>query len=184
MKIFYTASFYGKDKYQRFYDLVLNAIKKSDTDLISPEIGNYFSLLSPLDIKPTLTKKEIHYLAIKKGIQWADAVIIEVSHEDFQLGHEATLAVLAKKPVLCLSINQDFSEKIQNRYFHGSMYSEYTVDEIVQNFLKKVRQNQKTERFNCFLTPDQVQYLETASQKLEVNKSEYLRLLIDKDQEK
>lgn len=107
---------------------------------------------------------------------------IEISNEDFQLGHEATLAIQAKKPVLCLSVHEDFSEKINNPYFFGAKYNEYTVEEVVEEFIKRCQKRQLTERFNLFLSPNQVQFLEKSSAEKKVNKSEYLRSLIDKDQ--
>lgn len=182
MKVFNTGSFYGKKKYQKYYDLVLSAIEKTGGELIATEKGNYKQILSEAEKAKLPTERLIHYEAIRKGILWADAVIIEISHEDFQLGHEATLAIQAKKPVLCLSIHEDFSEKINNRYFFGAKYNEYTVEEIVEGFIKRAQKNILSERFNCFLSPAEVQYLESAAKERKMNKSEYLRGLIDKDQ--
>ncbi len=182
MKVFYTASYYGKEKYQKQYDWVRNAIKANKVELISPEEGNYLSLLSEKEKKEISDPKKIHYEAIRRGIEWADAVIIEISQEDFQLGHEATLAVQAKKYVLCLSVNEDFSQKIANRFFKGAKYGELTVDEIVENFLKEASKNLLSQRFNCFLSASQTQYLDKAAQEAKVNKSEYLRDILESDQ--
>ena len=111
-------------------------------------------------------------------------MIIEISNEDFQLGHEATLAIQAEKYVLCLSVHEDFSRKITNRFFKGAMYGELTVDEIVENFVKEAGKNLLSQRFNCFLSPSQIRYLGAVSQKVGVNKSEYLRRLIEADRKK
>ncbi|OGG12965.1 hypothetical protein A2773_03035 [Candidatus Gottesmanbacteria bacterium RIFCSPHIGHO2_01_FULL_39_10] len=182
MKIFYTASFYYKDKYQKQYDLVLSALESMGVEVISPEKGNYKRLLSikergRLGGKPRLE----HYAAIKKGINIADAVVIEISNEDFQLGHEATLAIQAKKHVLCLSVHEDFSEKIDNRYFHGAKYDEINIYEIVADFIEKVRGEKLSERFNCFLSLSQLEYLKKTSRVNQMTISEYLRKIIDQD---
>lgn len=182
MKVFYTASYYGKDKYQKQYDWVRSAIKATKVELISPEEGNYLSLLSEKEKIDLGDHKKIYYEAIRRGIDWADAVILEISQEDFQLGHEATLAIQAKKYVLCLSVHEDFSQKIANRFLKGAKYGELTVDEIVENFLKEASKNLLSQRFNCFLSASQTKFLETVSQKKQVNKSEYLRGLIEADQ--
>ncbi len=182
MKVFYTASFYGKKKYQKYYDLVLAAIEKNKVELIATEKGNYKQILSETDKAKLPTDRLIHYEAIRKGILWADAVVIEISNEDFQLGHEATLAIQAKKPVLCLSIHENFSEKINNRYFFAAKYNEDTVDEIIETFIKRAQKNILSQRFNLFLSPSQIQYLEKNATERKMNKSEYLRALIDKDQ--
>lgn len=181
VKVFFTASYYGKEKYQRYYDLVLRKIEESDVEVVGTEKGNYTKLLGKDIKKPIFGNKPLHYKAIKKGILWSDAVIIEMSHEDFQLGHEATIAIQAKKPVLCLSLHEDFSRKIRNEYFHGAKYNEYNIGKVIRNFLDIVRREKLSERFNCFLSKRQVAYLEKKSSEEGVNKSEYLRKLIGED---
>lgn len=181
IKVFYTASFLGKQKYQKFFDAVRVAIEACQVELISPEKGNYKELLTDKELEALRNPKEVHYEAIRRGIAWADAVIIEISNEDFQLGHEATLAIGARKHVLCLSLFEDFSEKIENRYFHGAKYSELNIDMIVADFLKMVDGERLDERFNLFLSAAQTEYLEKSAEILGINKSEYVRRLIEKD---
>lgn len=181
MRIFYTASYYGKGKYQKYYDMVLRAIEQTGVEVISPEKNNYLDVLSSLIKKRIKNERTLHYEAIRKGILLSDAVIIEASHEDFQLGAEAAFAVENKKHLLCLSIHENFSEKMKYRYFKGERYNEYNIEEIVENFITMVAQSHYSERFNCFLTRSQIQHLEKKSQQEKLNKSEYLRRLIDED---
>lgn len=178
-KVFFTASFSGKSKYQDLYDQVLKSIQNNDVDLIATELGNYKAILTEEDTRSCNTEREIHYLAIKKGINWADLVILELSHESFQVGHEATLALDQKKNVLGLSIHKDWSETIKNKYFHGAKYTKYFCNEIIQNFITRYSDEQLSERFNLFLSKRQMNKLENLAQKNGVNKSEYLRELLD-----
>jgi hypothetical protein len=179
MKIFYTASFYGKKKYQKYYDLVLGAIRRTKAKLISTEEGSYTKLLTDSEKRRLGSIRAIHYEAVKKGIQTADAVIIEISSQDFQLGHEATLAIQSKKPVLCLSMHEDMSEKIRNKYFHGAKYSELNVGEIISEFVKKSSKRNLTERFNMFLSPAQVASIDKKAKEKRISRSEYVRELIE-----
>lgn len=181
LKIFYTASFLGKQKYQKYFNAVREAIEACGVELVSPEKGNYKDVMTEKEIDALRDPKLVHYEAIRRGISWADAVIIEISNEDFQLGHEATLAINSHKHVLCLSLFEDFSEKIENRYFHGAKYSELNVDLIVADFLKMVEGERLDERFNLFLSTAQTEYLEKSAETLGINKSEYVRRLIEKD---
>ena len=180
MKVFFTASYFGKEKYQSQYDLVRKNLEKSGIELLSPELGNYLSVLEEKDFKQR-SKKKLHYEAIRRGISTSQAVVIEISHEDFQLGHEATLAIMAKKPVLCLSIHEDFSNKIVNPYFFAAKYNEYNIEEIISNFIKRVEKESLDQRFNLFLSKRQLVNLETASKKMKMNNSEYIRMLLDKN---
>lgn len=181
MKIFYTASYYGKQQYQRQFDKVLAEIEKHDVDIISPEIGGYQKVLSNKEMIKLKTADSIHYMSIQRGIQLCDATIIEISHQDFQLGHEASLAIQNKKPVLCLSIHEDFSKKIRNPYFFGAKYNDFNIDEIISNFLRKASNEKLSERFNMFLSPTQLVYLEKQSERSNMSKSEYLRDLLIQD---
>lgn len=181
MRVFYTASFYGKEKYQESYNLLLKTIKKTGVELLSPEIGNYLSVLKLADYEKVRSKKKLHYEAIRRGINWAQAVIIEVSHEDFQLGHEATISLNLKKPVLALSLHEDFSKKITNPLFFGAKYNEYNIEEVVFEFVKKSEKETLNERFNLFLSSRQLANLEKAAKEKGMNNSEYLRMLLDKN---
>ncbi len=182
MRIFYTASFYGKKKYQRYYNMVLQALEATGVLVISPEKGNYTDVLSLALKKRLKDKKRIHSESIRRGILLADAVIIEASHEDFQLGYEAAFAVQNKKHLLCLSTNENFTDKMMRyRYFIGAKYNEYNIEELVENFISMVRKDQFSERFNGFLSKAQLQYVKDKARANNMNTSEYIRSLIDED---
>ena len=160
MIVFYTASYFGKKKYQKDYDLVLNTLKQFGVQLIGTEVGNYKDFVDEatrerLKAKPKL----LHYEAIRQGIHMADAVVLEVSNEDFQIGHEASLAIAEKKPVLCLSVNEDVSFRVINDYLFGAKYNQRNVKSVVQDFLAKARRMSLSQRFNLFLYPHQIDYL-------------------------
>jgi predicted DNA binding CopG/RHH family protein len=108
-------------------------------------------------------------------------VVIEVSNEDFQIGHEATLAIMEKKPVLCLSVNEDLSKRIFDEYFFAAKYNETSIKGVLQDFFAKVRYLNLTKRFNMFLYPRQIDYLKKAATKEGINMSEYIRKLINID---
>ncbi len=182
MVIFYTASWFGKQKYQKEYDLVGQTIKQFDVKLIGTEEGNYQEALDEKTREKLKDNpKMLHYEAVRQGIHLAEAVIIEVSNEDFQLGHEASLALGEKKPVLCLSINEDLSKRIFNEYFFSARYNQKNIGEIIQDFLAKARAMTLTKRFNLFLYPHQRSYLQKAGKREGMNMSEYVRHLINLD---
>lgn len=181
MKIFFTASYYGKKNYQKEYDLVLNALENQNAKVISPEKANYLSLLTAQEKKAYSTPEMQHYFAIRKGIQAADAVVLEVSYQDFQVGFEAAYAVESKKYVLALSINQNYGQYLHHPLFHGAQYTQFTLDNQIEGFLHQVQQNQFPERFNFFLSSSQLTFLEEKAQQNGLNKSEFVRHLINKE---
>lgn len=184
MKIFFTCSYKGKELYQKEYDMIIRVLQEEPIDLIGTEVGNYMQLL-PKSVKDRYQdEKRLHYEAVRYGILHSDAVILEISQEDFQLGHEATLAIQAKKHVLCLSIHEDFSKKISNEYFHGAKYSKYDITTYIEDFLALLQEEKLSNRFNMFLTPDQIRYVQDVAEGKGMTMSEYIRELINDDKQK
>lgn len=181
MKIFWTASYHGKAQYQKYYDLIGRVIdSQPSVEVIATEKGNYQNILPPtLRSKLSSQPDLLHYEAIRRGILWADAVIIEISHESFQLGHEASLAMQAKKHVLCLSTHEDYSPKLDNRYFHAAIYNKMTIEEQIESFLKLARRDLLSRRFNLFLTSSQEQFVKQKGDESGEGASSYIRSLID-----
>lgn len=180
MKVFFTCSYDGKNKYQESYDLVLKAIQKfSDIDIISPEIGDYTQVLDRREIARLKDKEKIHYAAIKKGIELSDVVIIDVTEEGFQLGHEATLAMLSKKPVLVLSRFKNYAKLITNPYLYGAKYDRFTIEGVVNEFLTKHLNPMLNQRFNLFLSQRQMEMLDQKAKSSGFTKSELIRRYIE-----
>ncbi len=179
-KVFFTAAYSGKKDYQKYYDLIVKILLNSKVELVATELGNYKSLLTKNDLKKCRTTEEEHYLAIKNGIRWADLVVFELSKESFQVGHEATVALNLNKPVLGLSLLENWQNKIIHRYFYGVKYTQYTLREHISAFLEKHSNENLSERFNFFLSKRQLSKLEKLCELEGINKSEYLRNLLDR----
>ena len=140
MNIFFTNPFVEKDKYKNYIDTIVETIESTGSKVISPGITReYTDAFSEENFKKYGDKNRIHYEFIRHGIANADAVIIESSEEDFRVGHEATLAIIYKKPVLCLSQKQDFGKLIYHEGFTGLQYTdEKDLEAKVLNFLSKI----------------------------------------------
>src|SRR5689334_6767372 len=111
MRIFFTSSFEGKKFYQKYIDQIIDTIESTGAEVVSPEKSSlYQDALADENVKVFGDRDKAHYEFIRQGIASSDAVIIEASYEDFRIGHEATLAIIYKKPVLCLSINKDYGK--------------------------------------------------------------------------
>ncbi len=179
MKVFFTASFVNKKTHQKYYDKIVNVIKAQGHEVISLEVQDYDALIK----KNTLEKKdedEVHYLYISKGMKKANAVIIEVSKDSFRLGHEATLALLYNKPVLCLSDDWDYSNAIFHPKFYSDMYKEVgDIEEKVVDFLEMVDRKHMAVRSNVYFTPDEKNFLSWYSKKSGKSISEILRNQVD-----
>lgn len=138
MKVFFTTSFWGKPRYQRYVDRIVAAIESTGATVVSPEKSReYKTSFTKENIKAYGDRARIHYEFIRQGIANADAVVIEASHEDFRIGHEATLAIIYKKPVLCLSLNTDYGKLVRHEAFRGVKYDERNLESTVLAFLEQ-----------------------------------------------
>lgn len=180
MKVFFTSSLEGKKQFQDCYDSIIETLAKNRVEVISREIQEYESLLNPKSIEG-LSPDEIHYKFVKKGISLANAVVIEASLSKFQLGHEATLALLYNKPVLCVSQAKDYSIQIKHPKFYAQKYkTKKDLEVIIKDFVDELENKYLSVRFNAFLSPEQKTFLDWYGERNKMNASEVVRELIDR----
>ena len=70
------------------------------------------------------------------------------------MGQETTLAIIYKKPILCLSQNRDYGKSIYSEGFKGEIYNEKNLKKIISDFLKKVSKNSLKSAFANFSLSD------------------------------
>jgi hypothetical protein len=174
MKVFFTAALSGKQQYQNSYDTIINTLKYENVEVISRELQDVSFLVSEAK-RGDMSENEAHYLFVKKGIALANAVVIEASVDRFQLGHEATLALLYNKPVLIVSQNRDYSEQIVYPKFIAKQYnSASSLVSIVKNFLRYVEETQYS-KFNFIISSELDDYLVWKAKRTGLSKSDILR---------
>lgn len=148
--------------------------------VIGLEVGRYEDLLASEFIK-NKPHNEVHYAYIRKGILMAQAIIVEVSVDKFRLGYEAALAAVFNKPILCISMNKDYSTKIMHPEFYAEKYRSISdIEQILQKFINKIKKKNFSVRFHGYITPKQKNFLDWYSKRINKNASEIIRELLDK----
>ena len=186
MKIFFTCSKSGLGKYEQAYWKVLDEIKKKGTK-VEATLGKSY-----LDHQPALKKvlglglddgmyKFIHDSSVRAAIQRCDATIIEATYASFRLGFEAFFALSIQKPVLVLSKLRNFGNLINHPNFFGAKYTDFTLPDEIDKFLRHVKKHKLRNRFNLFISDEQKVKLDKVSQMHGISMSDYVRNLIDKD---
>lgn len=178
MKVFFTSSFKDKEEYQEIYNKILETIDIEGEEVISLAKQDYSHLI-PKKLIKTTPENELNYTWLKKGIKKSNCVIIEASKDSFRLGHEATLALLYNKPVLCLSNKMDYSLDIINPKFYAHMYKDVNdIPLVIQNFLKEVNNKHMGLRKNIYITSEYKNFLTWYGTQSKKNDSEIIRDLI------
>ncbi|MEK7543754.1 MAG: ribokinase [Patescibacteria group bacterium] len=166
MKIFFTSPYDGKKIYQPYIDRIVKTIESTGATVVSPEKSrDYFDTFRDENVKKLGDAHRVHYEFVRQGIANADAVIIEASFEDFRVGHEATLAIIYKKPVLCLSQKKDYGDLIRHEAFQGELYTEKNLEPLVLKFLKGVSDTIRSKRNSALTTQKKTSSRQTTASK-------------------
>jgi len=137
MNIAVIVPFKGKEKYQNEYSAIVDTVEANGGTVLSPEKAQEYERSLKMDTTLHDTPRS-HYEFIRKSIIDSDAVIVEASWEDFRVGHETTLALLYRKPVLALSQTLDLGKYIHHPDFYGIQYQPSELRTLVRKFIKRV----------------------------------------------
>ncbi|MBU2592856.1 MAG: nucleoside 2-deoxyribosyltransferase [Patescibacteria group bacterium] len=180
MKIYFTASLRGKKRFDRNYRKIVSVLETTGCDVDSeqilendPEKGAFKGREDAIRI----------YRKLNQMIKQADVIVAEVSHQSVSVGHEISLALENGKPVIALySIDKAPSLLAgnPNELLQVIKYNMEDLEKVVKKAILKAAEKADV-RFNFFVTPKILAYLDWLSQKKRIPRAVYLRNLIEKD---
>lgn len=122
----------------------------------------------------------------RKLTKWkkqADLVVVEVSNKSFGVGQEIAQAIASNKPVIAL-YNSDKEPHILKDSGTDLIllikYDDKNIKKVLQQALDYSSEQQDI-RFNFFISPSLIQYLDWVSKTKRIPRSVYLRNLIEAD---
>jgi hypothetical protein len=188
MKIYFTAAIYAKDKYGKYYEQIVNAIESLGHTVQHKHITDTnFDELKMLVSKQTIEEKDRFYKQVLKWINMSDIVVIEASFpSSLNIGHEITLSLEKGKPVIVL-YKKGFDSIFLNGLHSDKLFLvEYTDENITETVKDSIdyAKDQSDTRFNFFLPPSLMSYMDWISEKRKIPRSVYLRELIERDRER
>lgn len=183
MKIFLTASTYGKQELEKSCHKIVELTKKNGHTIEADHI----SLLSNEKINSWTPDEELTFFSglIEKAKN-CDAVFAETSYPSTSVGYLLALVAEAGKPVVC------FYSGLQKPHLFNSleeMNDKFTVAEykniddlekLVPDMLDFIQEGQDT-RFNFFVTPTHINYLNWVAKTRRIPRSVFLRKLIERE---
>jgi hypothetical protein len=97
MKVYFTASVHGKEKYEKNYVQIVNALK----DLGYGVHADHILKLKPEDMDEQDMDDAIKaHVRFIKMLRDSDVLVAEISKSSASVGHEITEAVVSGKPVI------------------------------------------------------------------------------------
>jgi len=188
MKIFFTCSRTGSKiaKYRTLDIAVLEELRRLKVNIESTIERTYLGPTSKFKKMLNLTENEsvykyVHDSLVRQVIRQSDAMVIEASYPSFRLGFETYFALSLQKPVLVLSQSKNYANLIDQPHFFGAKYTDFTLPDEIEKFIKHVRSHKLSTRFNLFISDEQKSKIDEMSKQYNVSQSDYIRGLIDKD---
>lgn len=180
MKIYFTASLKGKEKFIEYYRKINNWLIKNNYEILSDHV-----LTESSEKVVAKTHEEVvkFYLKFLKLVNSADVIIAEVSSPSTNVGHEITIALEKNKPVIVLYTKGNEPRFLTANPSDKLMVYEYdleTIDETLKSLIE-IAKDQMDVRFNFFISPKIGAFLDWISKNKKVPRAVYLRDLIEKD---
>ncbi len=159
---------------------------KEINDFITSTLKKLKHTVSNGTFLPDAKDKSSKLAKITREIKKSDALVVEGSTTNFDLGRLMTLAIFQHKPLLILQEKgkeQDV-ELGANRLVNNKTYTlkkSADFEKKIEDFIKAVKKQRLTYRFNLMLSRDINSYLMDQATDKGISKADYIRSLIIQD---
>lgn len=183
MKAYFTAALFQKDKFIDQYQRIVSVLRKTGYET--------FEDTTVSSLEDALNKSDedrvSYYKKVLKWVDKSDLVVVEASFPStLSIGHEITLALEKSKPVVVLYMKGKEPTFLMGLKDDRVLWLEYTNSNLEQVLNKAIEESRgKSDvRFNFFVSPKILAYLDWVAQKRMVPRSVFLRDLIEKEMKK
>lgn len=184
MTIYFTASILQKDLYEEHYKKIVAALEAQGHKVLHEHITNV--TLGQVYAANTDSERISYYRKVQQWIAKADIVVAEMSFPStVNIGHEVSMALEKGKAVIGLYVKGKESLFLRGVQADRFLYEQYDVESLPAILKSAIdyAQDQSDTRFNFFISPSLLQYLDWISQSKKIPRSVYLRMLIEHDRE-
>ncbi len=185
MKVYFSGSRYYRDQFREAYVTIADVLSKEG-----------FEVLDRANVDPSKDPKsvtEMQKLALHKDfvktLDKCDLSVFEASFPStLHIGHEITLAIQKGKPVIVLYKEEPGKEPLMFKGMEGEkvIWVSYTPDTLAQKLRAAVEEAKKIQdvRFNFFVSPRILEYLDWVAKNRMIPRSVFLRDLIEREMKK
>lgn len=180
MKIYLGIPFMGVPQFGEHYKKIYDEIEKLGYEHVDKEIINLTYVEWQKKMEKGRDSYVDHYQKKMKAIKEADICIFEASFHSLGIGFLIQKALENSKPTIALYYEDKvpyFLSGAEDEKLLVRSYNDKNYKKTVQEVLDFARER-RDKRFNFFLSPRLLDYLEQASKKEGVTKSKLIRDLI------
>ena len=181
MRIYFTASITAMDKYRVHYEKIIEYLRREGYDVQADHI-----LKAELEVREHQDdeQKVNYYRNFLKSVGVSDIVVAEASYPStVHIGHEISIALGKGKPVIVLYLKGKepiFLKGITNDKLLMVEYTLETLESELKYVLEEAKEGMDV-RFNFFVSPKIVAFLDWVAKKKKMPRAVYLRRLIEED---
>lgn len=185
MKIYFIASSRLVGANPKLYSKIYSYLS-AEGKMVSDKVMKWVKTgVKDISGAPLKVKKE-NYIQSVDSVKKADIVVMEVSGHSMSMGYLVSKALEMNKPVIALHKKEHvpvFIKGITDQKLIISEYIEKDVEEMMEKALKKANALIDV-RFNFFVNPKILNYLDWVAQKRMLPRSVFLRNLIEREMKK
>lgn len=183
MKAYFSAARVFKTELLENYNQILQALKDSDCKVFENTVNHK----SKSTLEMSDSEKISNYKQIINWIDKADFCVMEASFPStLHIGHEITISIEKNKPTIVLFEKGKMPAQFMGLKNDRLIWVEYELGKVGVALSKAIEEskNLMDVRFNFFVSPKILNYLDWVAQKRMIPRSVFLRGLIEKEMKK
>lgn len=182
MKVYFSASRFYRDKFREVYKLIADQLQDQGYEVF--DRANVDPAIEPKKVSEK-EKIQLHKDFVK-ALDLSDFSIFEASYPStIHIGHEITIAIQKGKPVVVLYGCEGDKEPLMFKGLGGEkvIWVEYDLSNLKPRLQKAIEKAKKMQdvRFNFFVSPKHLEYLDWVAKKKMIPRAVFLRDLIEKE---
>ncbi|MFA5025733.1 MAG: nucleoside 2-deoxyribosyltransferase [Candidatus Shapirobacteria bacterium] len=184
MKAYFSASVHGRSTYGEQYKRIVDTLKKLGYDVFAEHVMETDA--EGIDRQSNQEIRDVYKNLITR-IKKSDLVVAEVSTPSVSVGHEITEAINLNKPVILLHSDGGNRAMLLEGMLDAKVQNiSYGKDNLIGLLEVAIEEAKKSidVRFNFFVSPKILNYLDWIAQKRMIPRSVFLRNLIEREMKK
>ena len=185
MKVFFVASPRSANKEPNLF-LRINNLLSKEANLLGNMVPQWTKGNVSDFYNGTHKERIEHFKKTMEYVKKADAVFVELSEHSMSMGYIVNKALENSKPVVALykkGFEPYFFSGIEDSKLVIMQYTEENLEEVLKEALIRIK-NHSDVRFNFFVSPKILAYLDWVAQKRMIPRSVFLRNLIEREMKK
>ena len=179
MKIYFTAPLNGSEDLKEEYQSIVDSLENLGHKV-------YVDQKLKIDLEKVSQDRSSAvkiYRKLSRALKSSELLVAEVSYPSLSVGHEISLALEFNKSVIALYRGEKaprFLDAIPNERLQVIRYEQKDLKKLLKRAIKRGLEKVDV-RFNFFITPQLLSYLDWLATKKRIPRSVYIRGLIEQD---